>query len=134
LTWLRANWTNKSSEFRGSYSSHDHLSNSVENIKDYPSQSTWRIESDELKKVNSDLIFQHIEDAADLKLRNQLQRQLDWKKKKNFRKEKKNVKMKKVWVGEADLVEQEQDDSNPRDRISSHIFPQAISPFSTAWQ
>jgi len=41
-----------------------------------------------LKKVNSDLIFQHIEDAADLKLRNQLQRQLDWKKKKTFVKRK----------------------------------------------
>lgn len=41
-----------------------------------------KIESDELKKVNSDKMFQHMEDTAVLKLRDQLQRQLDWKKKK----------------------------------------------------
>lgn len=61
-----------------------------------------KIESDELKKVNSDKMFQHMEDTAVLKLRDQLQRQLDWKKKKkkkNLLQRQKIVKMKNnEWV------------------------------------
>ncbi|WVZ21465.1 hypothetical protein V8G54_008787 [Vigna mungo] len=59
-----------------------------------------KIESDKLKKVNSDKMFQHTEDTAVLKLGDQLQHQLDWKKKKkHLLQRQKIVKMKNnEWV------------------------------------